>query len=308
MFSEGVAKKPQKIYLGLGAGALPVLASLLAVCIFWYQGYLNNFLGGALCVVFACCYLFQIKVIKGVFSSLNTQSLRWEKTAKRLFHDISNHLTVAQLRKERMLDSLSKKPNIQSDYWEREVQSLAKHLDSIDSVISVTQKMNSNSVDSSLIYDTPYLLKDMVLELNPLFSDRFLQKTLDFTVDIDSDFKIQLDRGVLRDCILTNILSNAVKFSDFNSEIIVKAYRRAGLQIIEVIDFGCGMSPLQISHARCYEKNRSSQGTSGEIGSGLGLPLIFEATEHLGGDLEIESPVDKLNSRGTCFRLKFPSA
>jgi signal transduction histidine kinase len=307
MITDRLSQKTFKIYIGLCVGALPVIASLLAVSIFWQLGYLNSILGATLFLFFIACYLLQIKIMKSFLLSVSSQAQRWEKTAKRLFHDISNHLTVAQLRKDRMLDSLNKKSAPPSDYWQKEVYNLAKHLDSINSVISVTQKMNINNSAVSLLHDTPYYLKDMVEELLPLFSDRFLQKSINFNIDIDPSFKMHVDRGVLRDCVLTNVISNAVKFSEFNSEVTIKAYSRAGMKLIEIIDSGCGMNPEQIENSKSYDKNMSSVGTSGELGSGLGLPLIHEATEHLGGELEIISPLDTVSSTGTCFRLKFSS-
>jgi signal transduction histidine kinase len=79
------------------------------------------------------------------------------------------------------------------------------------------------------------------------------------------------------------------------------------MKLIEIIDSGCGMNPEQIENSKSYDRNMSSVGTSGELGSGLGLPLIHEATEHLGGELEIISPLDTVSSTGTCFRLKFSS-
>lgn len=103
---------------------------------------------------------------------------------------------------------------------------------------------------------------------------------------------------------LTNILSNAYKYSPAGGKIILRTQQRINGPRkyigLFVQDFGIGMTPAQLNHA-CERFYRAD--TSGNIpGTGLGLSLVKEIVEIHGGDLEIMSEY----GRGTCVAIWLP--
>lgn len=106
--------------------------------------------------------------------------------------------------------------------------------------------------------------------------------------------------------VLTNVLSNACKYSSGDSAIAVSFRRRernGTAQIgVAVRDHGIGMTPEQKNHAfeRFYRAD-----SSGKIpGTGLGLSLVKEIMDVFKGETEIDSTLGK----GTEVTLWLPQA
>jgi len=90
---------------------------------------------------------------------------------------------------------------------------------------------------------------------------------------------------------LTNILGNAVKYSPAGGEIAVRCttrQREGRMEVgIAISDHGIGMSSEQLAHV-CERFWRAD--TSGNIpGTGLGMTIVKEIVEQLGGRMEIDS-------------------
>lgn len=91
--------------------------------------------------------------------------------------------------------------------------------------------------------------------------------------------------------VLTNLLDNAFKYSPGGSCVMVKAYREAGHDIVEVCDNGIGIP--KDSQARVFERfYRVDASRSREIGgTGLGLAIVKHAVSKHGGSVRVESQV-----------------
>jgi K+-sensing histidine kinase KdpD len=104
--------------------------------------------------------------------------------------------------------------------------------------------------------------------------------------------------------VLTNLVENAVKFSDENTKINIDVRRAGNEVIISVADEGIGISP------ELYEKvfERFFQGnghkTGRRKGTGLGLAICRGIVEAHGGKIWVES----CNGRGAKFRFSLPVA
>lgn len=92
--------------------------------------------------------------------------------------------------------------------------------------------------------------------------------------------------------ILRNLWGNALKFTE-NGSITIKA-RKKGEQVqISITDTGVGISPEKLAIIFDIDPSKSTKGTQGEKGNGLGLLLCKEFAEKNGGSLHIESEVGK---------------
>ncbi|MEW5848726.1 MAG: ATP-binding protein [Myxococcota bacterium] len=74
---------------------------------------------------------------------------------------------------------------------------------------------------------------------------------------------------------------------------------------VEVRDTGSGMTRDQVDEAfaATFTTRRERSGGSQRAGLGLGLPLVRELMERMGGDVELESTLNV----GTCVRLTLPA-
>lgn len=116
---------------------------------------------------------------------------------------------------------------------------------------------------------------------------------------------VRIDAGKMQRA-LTNIIANAYKYSPAGGRIRVWTEERRARDRnfigIRVSDEGIGMTPEQLSHA-CERFYRAD--TSGNIpGTGLGLSLVKEIMELLGGSIEMESEF----GRGSVATLWLPVA
>ncbi|WP_431854677.1 PAS domain-containing sensor histidine kinase [Azospirillum sp.] len=114
---------------------------------------------------------------------------------------------------------------------------------------------------------------------------------------------VQGDLSMLRQ-MLTNLVSNAVKFSKEGGRVVVGAARLDdGSVALSVADTGIGMSAEQLPRALDAFGQVHERAVSAERGSGLGLPLTRALIELHGGRFEIDSAPGV----GTTVRLVFPA-
>lgn len=99
-----------------------------------------------------------------------------------------------------------------------------------------------------------------------------------------------------------NLLTNAVKFSHPGGEIKVCIYRQPGHWKFQVKDQGIGMSKEVQSILLKIDDRKQKSGTSGEIGSGLGLLLCEDFIQRHGGHLTWESTLGE----GSTFSFTIP--
>jgi signal transduction histidine kinase len=112
---------------------------------------------------------------------------------------------------------------------------------------------------------------------------------------------IRADRGRIQQ-VLTNILSNAIKFTETGGRVHL-AIRETGDGVrLEVQDTGIGMTPEQSEKALELFGQIESSIAHKFKGTGLGLPVAKRFVELHGGKLVVKSQVDV----GTLVTVTFP--
>ncbi len=106
------------------------------------------------------------------------------------------------------------------------------------------------------------------------------------------------DATEIREAVL-NLLINAVDALPSGGDITVTVDETAGAVQLSVADSGDGMSPQVL--ARAWEPFFT---TKGDIGTGLGLPMVLGIAERHGA----EATIDSSPSYGTTVTLRFPPA
>ncbi|MCL2853059.1 MAG: cell wall metabolism sensor histidine kinase WalK [Defluviitaleaceae bacterium] len=116
------------------------------------------------------------------------------------------------------------------------------------------------------------------------------------------DFTMRADPDRINQ-VLTNILSNAVKYSPEGSLITLTTRRVPGLFEIEISDQGMGIPKEDLP--RIFERfYRVDKGRSRALGgTGLGLSIAKEIVEAHGGKISVTSAVGE----GTAMKVSFPS-
>lgn len=103
---------------------------------------------------------------------------------------------------------------------------------------------------------------------------------------------VNADRETIR-TVLRNLISNAIKFSHQGGTIEVGTVTNS----FYVRDHGVGMSAQRVKELLDDNQNSkqilSELGTSGEHGTGIGIPLCIELVKLNNGQINIESELDK---------------
>ena len=105
---------------------------------------------------------------------------------------------------------------------------------------------------------------------------------------------IETDPGKLKQ-ILTNLVGNAIKFTDKGSVTIdakLEKGREDSVMVIDVIDTGIGMTTEQATSVFTPFKQADSSITRRFGGTGLGLTISKQFSQALGGDISVESEPD----------------
>lgn len=107
------------------------------------------------------------------------------------------------------------------------------------------------------------------------------------------------DPALLRN-ILTNLISNAIKFSPENATIHVELNKGAVDLVMSVRDEGIGISKEDQEHL--FERFFRAKNAANIQGTGLGLHIVAKYVELMNGRIEMQSELEK----GTSFYIHIP--
>jgi len=110
---------------------------------------------------------------------------------------------------------------------------------------------------------------------------------------------LKTDANILK-VVLRNLISNAIKFTNTNGSVNVLAVNSPKNVTITVSDNGTGMTEEQVENI--WQNSKSTTGTQGEKGFGLGLIFCKELIEKLGGEISVESKL----GIGSSFKISLP--
>ncbi len=103
--------------------------------------------------------------------------------------------------------------------------------------------------------------------------------------------------------VLAILLDNALKYSgepEGNGPVDLELHREDGRAVVSVVDRGCGIPEAELPHI--FDRFYRAQGSSRADGTGLGLALAGEISDHLGGEILVESQQDV----GSTFSVFLP--
>ena len=124
------------------------------------------------------------------------------------------------------------------------------------------------------------------------------QTGLRFRMDVPRDLApVRGDRDRLQQ-VVQNLLNNAMKFT-VEGTIILRAAVVAHELRISISDTGIGIASEDLKgiFQRFYRVDKARSRTAG--GTGLGLPIVKEVVERMGGSVEVESHL----GRGSTFTI-----
>lgn len=122
-----------------------------------------------------------------------------------------------------------------------------------------------------------------------------------------NNISIKSDRMLL-ELALSNVISNAIKYNSQDGKIEITLAEKGDYISIEVEDNGIGIPQQEISKIFEQFYRASNVNKSMHEGSGMGLAVVKEIVERLGGEIKVSSPsrLAELNRPGTSFEIILP--
>ncbi len=127
-------------------------------------------------------------------------------------------------------------------------------------------------------------------------------KKIVIKVECPDDIEVKANILLLQQAVV-NLISNAVKYSDINSKVLLSGCEKDGEIILQVRDWGYGIEQCQLDYIfeRFYRIDKSRNRQTG--GAGLGLSIVKLVAEAHKGYVSVNS---KLN-HGSVFSIHLPS-
>jgi len=136
------------------------------------------------------------------------------------------------------------------------------------------------------------------------FSSFAIQRGISYEILVPEDEREAYFDADKLEKILSNLLSNAFKFTPKDGRIVVRAKVEGDMLMLSVEDTGIGIPSDQVNiiFERFYQIDNSHSWL--QEGAGIGLSLVKELTELHGGNIGMESQV----GRGAIFIITLPIA
>ena len=221
---------------------------------------------------------------------------------KQFTSDASHELRTPLAVMKGTMEVLIRKPRDQKEYEEKinfcitEVDRL-NHM--VDQLLLLARFENQKqNIKNETIY-----LNAIILDNLTRFSSKIENKKLKVNTEFSEDFYIQSD-NYLVSIVISNLISNAIKYSNKNGEININLVNNNNQISFSIADIGIGILPVDID--KIFNSfYRSDVTNHAEIkGTGLGLSIVKRLCDLLKLEIAVES---KLN-HGTTFILSFPLA
>jgi len=191
------------------------------------------------------------------------------------------------------------------------VQTIRNSGEALLTIINDVLDYSKIEAERLTLYPAPFDLENTIQEVLTLLSPKAQEKGIRLELDYDLFLPTRLvgDGGRLRQ-VLTNLIGNAVKFTDTGS-VKVRVIGRPGGPgyrhvTVSVEDSGIGIAPQMRRHIFGEFNQVEGEMNRRFDGTGLGLAISKRLVDLMSGEIWVESEVGK----GSCFsfRIKVPVA
>ncbi|SIR15719.1 tetratricopeptide repeat-containing sensor histidine kinase [Maribacter ulvicola] len=196
---------------------------------------------------------------------------------------------------------LFKEGEMTKDEFLNFVPKLKVDIDTISFTLNNLLSWGQTQMNGAITKHSVTNLDDIVEENIALLSEIAESKSISLINRIGPNCQVWSDPNQI-DIIIRNLLSNALKFTPNNGQIIIGAIQKIKTCEIYVKDNGLGMSEDIISKLFTKDSNHTTYGTNDEKGTGLGLSLCKEMVEKNNGKIWVHSALGK----GSSFYFTIP--
>lgn len=255
-------------------------------------------------VLFILVFLTTLYILLTIYKLKSNVQMEQQMTNLKLrfFTDISHELrtplTLISLPLDNMLNQQELKPEEvkeQLNYIRRNLDRVMRLINQILDFRKVQNKKMRLKVE-----ETDF--GTFVVACSESFYKIASDKNIDLQIkDETKKEKVWLDKDQF-DSIISNLLSNAFKFTPAGKKITVRAFIENEMAVLEVDDQGVGIEQDKINVI--FDRFFSAQSIRNitQKSTGIGLNLVKELVELHHGSIDVESEI----GQGSLFRIKLP--
>jgi signal transduction histidine kinase len=215
-----------------------------------------------------------------------------------IIHDLKSPLAATTGLSEVFLRMLAADLN---DNQKEVIRKISRHarfaLDLIEDILDIERIARGQLVLSKTAVDMRPFLDDIV----QMHTIAGAEKGIRVNLLISNDGILQTDARRLKE-VLNNLISNALKYSYPDTTIEVSMVLESSQCILSVKDQGVGIKEDEIDKLFIPFAQLTNLPTGNEKSTGLGLSIVKNLVELLGGVITVES----IANGGTTFTLKLP--
>ena len=199
-------------------------------------------------------------------------------------HEIKTPLAVIQnyamLLQDDTLDSETRKNHAKT------LTAASKRItDLITNILKLNKLENQEIQEKHEKFNLTEALAETIIEFETIIEKKNLELNCDF-----DDVSVFSSKSLL-EIVWNNLISNAIKFTPENGKIDISLKRKGKDAEIKVADTGCGMTS-EVG-AKIFEKFYQGDTSHATQGNGLGLALVKKVIDILGGEISVQSEVNK---------------
>ena len=236
-------------------------------------------------------------------------SILLQRLIRLVVHDIANPLSVAKGN----ISLANRKDDL--EFKKKRLVKVESALDKIEEILNTVRKFRNISSNDLSIETVPVSADEVYGSIKDIFFDHLERKNITFEFEEEDSVFVLADKSSLTNEVMMNLVGNAIKFSNEGSKIIVKAYYQDDNSVIEVRDFGMGMSDQKVEEILGEGTVTSEIGTAGETGTGFGVQIARQFLELYGAEMSVDSKIKghhkngwQKEESGTIFILTFKKA
>ncbi|MFQ3725982.1 ATP-binding protein [Staphylococcus equorum] len=222
------------------------------------------------------------------------ENLRREFVAN-VSHELKTPITSIKGFAETLLDGAKNDEQALDDF----LQIISKESNRIETL--VFDLLDLSHVEQQSEIETEYISLSDIAELT-IKNMQTIAESKDITIvnEVTPDIVIDANNDKVSQVVI-NLLSNAISYSKESDEVIVRVYKEGNKRILEVEDFGMGISEEDQKHIfeRFYRVDKARSRDSG--GTGLGLSITKHIMEAHNGRINVISSPNE----GSTFRITF---
>jgi signal transduction histidine kinase len=168
----------------------------------------------------------------------------------------------------------------------------------IDDLVDVSQIQTGSFELHESEFDLVDLTNDLVESMQPILGDK--EQSLKYQL-IPSTIWLRADRARIAQ-VITNLLSNASKYSPSGSSIVFCVDVERSDVLLEVQDDGSGIADADIPHLFTPLFRADNEETRAVPGTGIGLAIVKRIVDVHGGEINVSSQVGV----GSKFKVSLP--